>query len=339
MDFQSNEDESGLVDNAGFLVSKIDDEQKRPPSTSSMPLTIGYDLSPFEPDFVKAESSEEETLTSSDTDHEKDSSDDTKKHEVDRLLHSDVSLQEQLERIEMYNTRLLDSDSESEDDDEDEGSLEEQNIDLLERNEDNFTDSSAYAGLCDEQEDDESSSDVVDSIDGLAPLAATIEQFTGQHNISKSEADAETSEGPHTEIIETQKDNNGIVESIPDTRGDAYAKSVPLLKPPPVDKMQAFLQLKGLIDTSKESVGPETRNLFEANFVTNDDNQEGDGPPSTINHHNDQAPDLTAFGFDTISDAFTPAGHFSNEVVQVHEHETDDDKEDLITFSRFSVGD
>ena len=260
MDFQSNEDESGLVDNAGFLVSEIDDEQKSPQSTG-MPLTIGYDLSPFKPgeaNLFVVESSEEETLTLSDTDHDKDSSDDTKKQEVDSLLQSDVSLQEQLARIEMYNTRLLDSDSESEDDDEDEGSLEEQNIDLLERNEDNFTDSSAYAGLCDEQEDDESSSDVVDSIDGLAPLVATIEQFTGQQNISKGEPDAETSEGPHTEINETEKDNNGIVESTPDTRGDAYAKSVPLLKPPPVDKMQAFLQLKGLIDTSKESVGPET---------------------------------------------------------------------------------
>lgn len=279
MVFESNEDESGLVDNAGFLVSDIDDEQKSPPSTS-MPLTIGYDLSPFEPGeanlfSTNAEPSEQETLTLSDTDHDKDSSDDAKKQEVDSLLQSDGSLQEQLARIEMYNTRLLDSDSESEDDDEDEESLEQQNIDL-----EKISDSSAYAGLCDEQEDDESSSDVVDSIDGLAPLVATIEQFTGQQHISKGEPDAETSEEPHTEINETEKDKNGIVESTSDTRGDAYAESVPLLKPPPVEKMQAFLRSKGLIDTSKKKIiFPETGNLFEANFLTNDDNQEGDGPP------------------------------------------------------------
>jgi len=336
---QTNEDESGLVDD----VSDIDDEQKSPPSPT-IPLTIGYDLSPFEPGeanlVMKAETSEVETLSLSGIDHGKDSSDDTKNREVESLLQSEGSLQEQLARIEMYNTRLLDS--ESEDDDEDEDSLQQQNIDLLERKEEKRNDSSAYAGLCDEQEDDESSSDVVGSINGFAPLVATMqfsEEFTCHQNISKGAPDAETSDEPHTEINE--KDKNDIVDATPDTRGNAYAESVPLLKPPPLEKMQAFLQSKVLIDASKkESIGHETGNLFEANFVTNDDNQEGDCPPSTINHHNDQAPGLTAFGlFDTIGSAFIPAGSFSNEVVQLHENDTDVDKEDLIPFSPFSVGD
>jgi hypothetical protein len=266
------DDDSSHVDNAGFLVSDIEDVRQNLTSTPDLPLTIGYDLSPFEFDqdnfFVKECEPDDDGIPSlSEIGDDKDSSDDRKKLEIESLLRGGGTLEKQLARIKKYNTRVLDSDSESESEVEsaceDEVSFHHQNFECSEDDDEEIlNDSGAYAGLFDGF-DNESTCNEVSDIDELVPLAATIqfdEQFSCEFKNSTITSDAVVAnDALHKEQNESEEIETVTLESSSSTRPNAFAASVPLIKPPPAEKMRMFLKSKGLTDTVEEkSVGFET---------------------------------------------------------------------------------
>ena len=245
------EDESSHVDSAGFLVNDIEDVHQSP---TTPPLTIGYDLSPFESDddnfFVtEQEPQEEENIPLEYIEDGTDSSDDRKKLDIVSLLQKGGS-EKQLARIEMYNTRITDSDSESAGEEED--TLSQQSSGSSDEEEDILNESGAYAGLPDGQDDGSICNDI-DDIDGLVPLAETIqfnEQVSNDLKPSTVSCDEGASDELHKERSESEKDDKFTWDLSP--RPNTFAASVPLLKPPPAEKMRLFLKSKGLIDAVKE---------------------------------------------------------------------------------------
>jgi len=255
------------------------------------PLTNGYDLTPFQPDEQQQQQQQQLDEDNENGEQHPNPHDDQEEKEEESLLQSG-GCEDQLARIELYNSRIVDSDSEEEEDEE------EVQVQDAEEEEDMENDDE-YAGLDNDAEDGELS-EVDDDGFGHVKIPSMqsvniVEQFDAEPSSLWQElSSTDVGETGNVEkLCMAKMDDDKIVNPLSSSpllvkeevkKEDSFSKAVPLLKPPPAEKMQAYLLSKGIAGDD---------NLFSANF--------DDGVEQISNRH------VESFGFESVSNRIEAA--------------------------------
>ncbi len=200
---------------------------------------------------------------------------DMKKQEEEGLLGSESvgRNDEQMARIASYYNRIEDSDSE----DDCEDGNEQEDDKCLEEEKTNCP-SNAYSGLGNEEEGDDNDDvkagetetaltntiDTSSDVGGEQEYQQSVDADTLQLNVASSKL-GRLELGNDASPLQTST----TTEMEQDRKIDAFSKAIPLLKPPPFEKMQAYLMSKGLVkkksnlNTTGEIEGIKTSNCSE----------------------------------------------------------------------------
>jgi hypothetical protein len=275
MDFESSQRPFEVVIN-------LNNDEERNKTTSPGNT---YDLTPFTPDEVEPQKdndvdvdadvdANEHTKNSSQKEHQEDYQENIKKREEEGLLIGGHS-EKQTARIAMYYNRIEDSDSDSED---------EQDQDQEEQ--DGKTANDAYSGLDDGLEEGETScssefddawcgNGLVSSVRSLQFNAerSTVQKgdYLGHADLLLGDCQRQESSASISELVDASPPTSmPQIEKV--QKKDSFSNAVPLLKPPPVEKMQAYLVSKGLVSIPHASYLGDTRK-FSAKFDDANENE------------------------------------------------------------------
>jgi hypothetical protein len=249
------EEDEYCVDEQGFLLngcsqSNIDSNNKSSKEDEVDVPVLGYDLSPFSPsdDIKFFQKVEDECCFTSDATTA--SSWREEKVQEESLLQKGGT-EEQLARIEMYNRREVDSDSDDDDYDEDveQDQVEDPKEVEMEKVEPK-ADYDCYTGLPDEPENEDEDYDIEDKElvydKDLSSKVSPPNEFglMETHNTDPSNFNDESGEKVELSVsqFEYSTSGTGVEET---SSKPPFAAVVPLLKPPPKEKMEAYLNSKG----------------------------------------------------------------------------------------------
>jgi hypothetical protein len=243
---------------------EVDDDERNKVHPAEQ--VVGYDLSPFTPSdedmkyFFENAAAKEECCVKVDTNA---SWSREEKNQEESLLQKGGT-KEQLARIEMYNTREVDSDS-----DDDDGDGEEEEEEEIEGGEDDIAneeeemkeegekpaegevDYEGYVGLRNDDDDEEEEHDQEDDCltneqDGNGCLHNDKLSPMDTSNVDPSNVDIDSASGEKVELSHPQTDLDSTGTATEDRSSKpVFAAAVPLLKPPPKEKMEAYLKSKG----------------------------------------------------------------------------------------------
>lgn len=243
------EEDECCVDEQGFLLngssqSNIDSKNKSSKEDEVDVPVLGYDLSPFSPsdDMKFFQKVEDECCFK--VDATAASSWREEKVQEESLLQKGGT-EEQLARIEMYNRREVDSDSDDDDYDEDlELDQVEDSNEMETEEEEPKADYDCYTGVPDEPENEDEDYNIEDKELLYDKDLSSKVSPPNEHNTDPSNFNDESGEKVELSVsqFEYSTSGTGVEET---SSKPPFAAVVPLLKPPPKEKMEAYLNTKG----------------------------------------------------------------------------------------------